>query len=60
MAPLLTLVRPDESSRSAVGDDGLTEGQRIECAENYRTTAARPMSEAERESVRAWLASRAR
>jgi hypothetical protein len=61
MTPPLTLLRPDASIRSEVGNDGLTEAERTEYANAYRVGAGRKsLSTAEKDAFLLWHASRAK
>ncbi len=57
MTPDASLTRPDGSQ--AVGDDGLTDGERDSYATRYRATVARKtLTAVEKDVIERWLASR--
>jgi len=60
MTPPLTLLRPDASIRSEVGNDGLTDAERMEYANAYQAgTGRKSLSTAEKDAFLLWRAARA-
>ncbi|WP_172592160.1 hypothetical protein [Subtercola boreus] len=60
MTPSVTLVRPGDNVRQEVGNDGLTDAERDQYAEEYRSTIGRKsISAVEKQAHALWLANRA-